>query len=239
MNLIPALLLLLALSASARSEDVSDPVIARVLARDIPLSQKDDLNGAIFGSLLEQFAKDNNIVPTPEEIDAHIKRLDQMQAQRKQDDVKSRAAVVEELKADDLSDADRKALEEKLAMYDLFIRTAKEMADYDIAHPEESRKSEEEIAGTFVRAWKINRALHQKYGGRVIFQQAGPEPLDAYRLFLQEQEKSGRFEIVDKSFESGFWNYFTNDAMHTFYPKEEAEQSMEVPWWLMEKPLGE
>ncbi len=236
MKSLYVLLVLFGLLAVAHGDD---HVIARVLDREILLSEKDELNGVIFGTLLEQFAKDNNIAPTPADLDAHIKRLNQLQAENHQKDLKARAAVVEELKANNLAEADRKSLEEKLSMYDLFVKTEKEMRDYDTRYPEESRKSEEAIATSFVQAWKVNQALHRKYGGRVIFQQAGPEPLDAYRDFLREQEKAGAFTIIDTSYEAGFWNYFTNDAMHTFYSKDEGDQSMETPWWLMEKPLGE
>ena len=89
------------------------------------------------------------------------------------------------------------------------------------------------MAAAFIRQWKINRALYQQYGGRIIFQQGGPEPLDAYRKFLEEQRAHGDFVIVNKELERAFWRYYLNDAMHTFYPagsKDEA-QAFETPPW--------
>lgn len=37
----------------------------------------------------------------------------------------------------------------------------------------------EDIARTMITRWKLNRALFEQFGGRVIYQQFGPEPLDA------------------------------------------------------------
>jgi hypothetical protein len=59
---------------------------------------------------------------------------------------------------------------------------------------DQMRLMKRQIAQQFVKSWKINKALYAQYGGRVIFQQAGVEPLDAYRDFLKEQEKKGAGE---------------------------------------------
>ena len=85
---------------------------------------------------------------------------------------------------------------------------------------------------------KIDRALYGQYGGRVIFQQGGPEPLDAYRRFLEERKETGAFAIVDKAFEAKFWDYYRNDAIHSFYPpgSEEEKMAFDTPWWLQDAP---
>ena len=71
------------------------------------------------------------------------------------------------------------------------------------------------------------------------FQQAGLEPLDAYREFLKEQERKGAFQILNKVYEAAFWKYFINDAMHGFYSKDEGAKVMKTPWWLLDKPIDE
>lgn len=103
--------------------------------------------------------------------------------------------------------------------------------------PDPRTKEEEaarlEGARPFVTAWKINQSLHAQYGGRVIFQQAGPEPLDAYRDFLREREKAGDFQILDPRCAADFWKYFTDESMHHFLPKESGDQAMRTPWWTL------
>jgi hypothetical protein len=89
----------------------------------------------------------------------------------------------------------------------------REMEERSKGMEEKLRPVKRKSARMFVKRWMVNKALFAKYGGRVIFQQAGAEPLDAYRDFLKEQEKYGAFQILDKQYQAPFWRYFTNDAM--------------------------
>ncbi len=99
------------------------------------------------------------------------------------------------------------------------------------------RAAEREVAQGMVTSFKINQAFYEQYGGRVIFQQFGPEPVDAYRDFLKEQEREGNFEILDKQYEDEFWDYFVNDSSHSFLSAEEGAEAMTTPWWLRETDL--
>jgi hypothetical protein len=90
-----------------------------------------------------------------------------------------------------------------------------------------------EIAGAFILQWKINRALYQQYGGRIIFQQGGPEPLDAYRKFLEERQAAGDFSIDDSALAAEFWRYYRDDSIHSFFEPgsaEEAKAFADPPW---------
>jgi len=90
-----------------------------------------------------------------------------------------------------------------------------------------------DMARSVIRQWKLNRELYSQYGGRVIFQQLGPEPVDAYRMFLEERLRAGAFKIHNPEFEAAFWRYFTDDSIHSFFePGSEAEASaFSVPPW--------
>ncbi len=90
-----------------------------------------------------------------------------------------------------------------------------------------------EMARSIIRQWKLNRALYHQYGGRIIFQQFGPEPLDAYRRFLEERQNAGDFTIEEHAFEAEFWRYFTDDSIHTFFEEGSEAEAMvfEVPPW--------
>lgn len=106
-------------------------------------------------------------------------------------------------------------------------------ADSDLT-PEEAAQVDamrREMARAMIRQWKINRQLHRTYGGRVIHQQLGPEPLDAYRRFLDERQRAGAFAIHEKAFESAFWRYFTDDSRHSFFAPGDEASAFEVPPW--------
>ena len=118
-----------------------------------------------------------------------------------------------------------------------YVRSVKAALEKDgIPQGEDSPEdaaARREIAAAFVLQWKVNKALYEKYGGRIIFQQAGPEPLDAYRRFLEEAQARGDFEIVDKGLEEGFWKYFRDDSIHSFFEPgsaEEAKVFATPPW---------
>ena len=102
--------------------------------------------------------------------------------------------------------------------------------------PEEARQVEElrnQMAHSAVRQWKINKALYETFGGRIIYQQLGPEPLDAYRLFLEKRQSEGAFTIRDKTLEKDFWRYFTDDTIHDFMEPggpDEARAFRIPPW---------
>ena len=97
----------------------------------------------------------------------------------------------------------------------------------------EEKASREEVATAFIHQWKVNRALYQQYGGRILFQQGGPEPLDAYRRFLEEGAARGDFRIANEELEAGFWRYYRDDSNHDFFEPgspEEAKALADPPW---------
>lgn len=89
------------------------------------------------------------------------------------------------------------------------------------------------MAQSIVRQWKINRSLYERYGGRVIYQQLGPEPLDAYRNFLEHKQREGAFTIDDKAMADRFWRYFTDESIHDFMERggPDEERAFSVPPW--------
>jgi heat shock protein HslJ len=97
----------------------------------------------------------------------------------------------------------------------------------------QAERMRRDMGRSMIRQWKLNRALYRRYGGRIIFQQLGPEPLDAYRRYFEERQAAGDFEIHDKALEEQFWRYFTDESMHSFYERgsqEEARIFTTPPW---------
>jgi len=108
-------------------------------------------------------------------------------------------------------------------------------ADKDLTEEEAEQVAamQRDMARSMIRQWKINKALHEEYGGRIIYQQLGPEPLDAYRQFLEKQQREGAFAIRNKSLEVHFWRYFTDESIHDFMEpggKDETRAFAVPPW---------
>lgn len=224
----------------ARKADVKKAVpekdiIAIVLDQPISVKESKQMKGIIFGLLLQKFAKDNKIEAAEAEIDSFVKKMEESKKEQKAENEKEKKKLTEELKDKNISAKKRKEKEKYLAQIEELAKMEVQLAEELEGQEEQVKFMERQMAKQFVQSWKVNKALYDKYGGRVIFQQAGPEPLDAYRDFLKEQEKNGAFKIIDKKYEPGFWRYFINDKMHTFYPKEEGEKFITTPWWMMKK----
>jgi hypothetical protein len=208
--------------AQPQGEDKADQkIIATVLEKKI--TSPNNLDGKIFGILLEQFIKENKLEPTPEELELCVRKVKEKMEKEKVENKEDLARLLQELKDKSLAQRERKQKERRLETIEWMLK----MNDRNDAMAQK-------IAQKLVREWKLNNALYKKYGGRVIFQQAGPEPIDAYRDFLKEQEKKGAFKILVKKYEPSFWNYFTNDSIHSFI--SDGKQALNTPWWLVETP---
>jgi heat shock protein HslJ len=139
--------------------------------------------------------------------------------------------------------AARNALEASEAAVDAYIADMDQHMRADLGDDYESGESlpldeqaamdemRRSMAASMIRSWEINRSLYRTYGGRVIYQQFGPEPLDAYVMFLREAQRDGRFQINDRALEAAFWAFFQDEQRHDFYPEAEAVDAFAQPPW--------
>lgn len=215
----------------------SDEPIATVLGKPIAKKDAKQLVGLVFRPLLDKFGEGNKLEPTQKELDTFIVRMNVKQRENLVEMEQQKKQLQEELKSTTLTKEERTQRESSLQMLESLKANFLEMEKKQKEGAPEYRAEELESARRIVKSWKIYNALYKKYGGRVVFQQMGPEPLDAFRDFLKEQEKKGAFKILDTTYADAFWKYFTNDKMHSFYPQEEGEKLMNTPWWMMETPV--
>lgn len=212
--------------------DPTAPVAGKVLGMVIHTSVPEELRSVIVEALTDQYAKDKGISVTQDEIEAYRDQMARVMAEDRQSQVKRREEVARALKSDNLLETERQSLAAELSQIDELLANLAEM-DMD-AGKEEDKTAREEAAAAFILQWKINRALYQQYGGRILFQQGGPEPLDAYRAFLEERHRAGDFEISNLELADAFWRYYRTDALHSFYPPGSIEevQAFKTPSWL-------
>lgn len=225
-----------AAQAQPTTPGAGDDVIAIVLGKKITAKDEDRLDGMILWALLDKFAQDHELEPSKNEIDAFIRKTEELERRHLRKLEQDRKRLTAALKTGDLSPRDRQEKEGQLKNVDSILKTMRETKTQAKGIGDQLRQMRRRTARQFVRQWKINKALYAKYGGRVAFQQAGPEPIDAYRDFLKEQQEAGAFRILDPKYEPPFWRYFTNDAMHTFYEGDDGARLINTPWWMMDKP---
>ncbi len=98
----------------------------------------------------------------------------------------------------------------------------------------DQRKAEDEeqykMAQLEVRRWKIDKCLYQKYGGRILYQQAGLEPVDAYRMLIIDINKGGQVEIISPEFRSILSPPIISEKQ-IFMNEKDAKTAFDQPWW--------
>lgn len=161
----------------------------------------------------DRFIKQHKIEATAKEIESYKKKW----VERFQQHVLEEENQLNELKAElavpDLPDDKRKELEERQAMFERSLPRLREVAKDGVP---------EAMARQIIVARKIERELHQTYGGRVIFQQAGPEALDARRLLYEEAEKKGELKF-DAGVRHLFYYYYSK-MNHTVIDEDILEK---------------
>ncbi|MEX2317505.1 MAG: hypothetical protein WD669_10170 [Pirellulales bacterium] len=167
--------------------------------------------------VVERFVKQQKIDATADEL-AKVTAALRKANERSLGESESRLAkVVAALSAPDLPAAERFKLEEERAQIERSLPLLRETAKAAVP---------EAMARHLIVAWKTERELHRKYGGRVIFQQFGAEALDGRRRLHEEAEKNGDLPFADAGVRHMFY-YYAN-MKHTAVPPE----ALERPWFM-------
>jgi hypothetical protein len=207
------------------------PLVARVYADTLRMRNPADARQAIVATLRERFATENGIVAEPAEIDAHAESLrrtleaDRLRWIARQEEIDRR------LGERTLPEAERKTLAAERQVLRTLLRS--EPGVPPTATPPEGREFIRWQAAGYVKQWKVDRALHRQYGGRIAGPPGAPEPVDAHRRFLEDRHARGDFQILAPELEREFWKYYRTDSMHVFLPpgsREEAQAFATPPW---------
>lgn len=203
--------------------------------------RRQKLQEAIWTPLSVKYIPAKELEPTAEELKEFTVRLRQANTHREQEQ--------QDRQKTRQTEADR--LERLLPSQDERVRegTAKRIRQMreEIAAIEESleidgRKkapleSEQLLAKWWVGHWKQQQWFYKRYGGRVIYQQVGPEAIDAMRDFLKESEAKKDFAIYDQDLKASFWEPFIGARQGVFVPN--PDKAFEHPWSIMDRSVND
>lgn len=214
-----------------RAQAAAAPAPAMLLGQPAQSADGDSLRDEVLQALLDRYVQARGIQASPAEIDAYLANMRRTLQRDRDRALAQRKALTRRLAGTGLSDGERQALSRELEdatgtvkALDEALRSADDPADA------EARRY---VAAAFIVHWKTQRALYRQYGGRIVYQQGGPEPLDALRRFLEQRQASGDFAIADAALAAAFWRYFRDDSLHSFYPRgsrQEAQAFAAPPW---------
>jgi hypothetical protein len=200
----------------------ADIELTTAIDRDVKFDARDgekwDLMGRILTSfgkpVVDRFIEAKRIDATAEEIKACQDRMRQSNQQSVEQMEERLEKVNAELASSTLRDENAAKLEKERTFLENILPTLRHVA---------KQTPSEEIARQLVVASKIEQALYRTYGGRVIFQQAGPEALDARRRLFEEAEESGDLKFEDAGVHHMFYYYYVN-MKHVVISDDAIEQ---------------
>lgn len=201
----------------------------------------------------QHLLKKESYTPTNEEVERYRNFLEKAKAWQVAHHQESVALIEKLLSEYEYSERHRKHLESILESYRKILRQSgkreeearqrdenlrKRFGEDTVKELHESlEKGRDKMARYTVARWKKNKALYEKYGGRVIFQQAGIEPIDAYRAQLRDIRKLGRLQILKPEFQDIFApleRYL--DMGHNYLPDTKEKKYFSKPYWETANP---
>ncbi|MEK7262725.1 MAG: hypothetical protein AAB346_00080 [Pseudomonadota bacterium] len=193
--------------------------------------RKERLRGLVWSAVFDDYARQRRLAPTTDEIGSNVRSNARLRAQLHTEREQQRVALVEELKSPSLSAARRQQAQQHLDTLER-IRVFDAQWEQELRDPERRKmqqEAERQVAAHWVRGWKINQALYREFGGRIIFQQAGWEPIDAYRKLLDRYAAKKAFVVHDPALRDAVYGYFQHKFVYADETK--AKFYFDKPWW--------
>lgn len=194
-------------------------------------TREETLRNLVWSAVFADYAQKRKIEPMPAEIDSQIRAQKKFMAQDKVRREKQREELIDELKSPGLTEARRKHAQQ-------YLDTLNSLRDHD-RRIEQERKdperakmwqdSEQRVSRVWVKQWKVNQALYREFGGRIIFQQAGWEPIDAYRTLLDQYKANKGFVVHDPLLQEAVYSYF--QFKFVYADEKKAKFYFEKPYW--------
>lgn len=243
-RLLLSLILGLAGLAPARAADPAhDQAIASIFGQHVydkdliapdgaaQVAKTEMLRHRVWKAVFDDYARRRAIAATDAEIRSHIESHRRMKLRLDAERARRRAALIAEIESPNTNEARRRAAQQEL-------NTLSQTAEFDAAREQEARDpaqraiqqaSERRVAEHWVRQWKLNQALYREFGGRLVFQQGGAEPIDAYRKLLERYEANKALVFRDPAWRAAVYSYF--DHQFVFVDDAAARFYFEKPWW--------
>ena len=208
--------------AAAQAEEVARIDDVPVLARQIGLAEPPTLPAAASAlrqramkSALQWFVAQEGIAASDADLAAYAKWNEEFQRRDKARRAQRLEQIEAALKQPDLASAQREQL---LRERDTYHQLARHDAEREAASRDPG--SRQRVWGPWITSFKANKALYEKYGGRVGLTKFGPEPIGALETLLREREKAGALRIFDAALGREFWAWYAVQPRRPAKPEE-------------------
>jgi hypothetical protein len=193
----------------------------------------DKLRQIIWTPLSEKYIPKKDVEPTEEELQefvAHHRQLKARMQQERQEHLKQLQAEADKLEKQlpTQDSEDQGETTQRIQRMRKEISAIEKSFEINRKIEGKGKDFEQFFAKWCVGRWKGQRWFYKRYGGRVIFQQAGLEAIDAMRDFLKEAEAKKDFVIYDQELHTKFWAPFTREPPGSV--ASDPDKLFEHPW---------
>ena len=166
-------------------------------------------------SALERFVAQHRLQASEEDLAAYAKWNDEFQRLEKERRARRLREVEAGLNQPGIAAAQREQFQRERD-------TLRKLAQLDGARAAASRDTaaRKRVWGQWIVGFKANRALYEKYGGRLGLTKFGPEPIGALEALLREGEKAGHMRIFDAALAKEFWGWYAAQPRRVARPEE-------------------
>jgi len=200
---------------AAHAQAPGERVVARVFGTAITAAELKWMEGKpaadavaplkqlVLQAATERFMSANNLLANDEDyaafgkFDAEFRRVEI--ARR----TEQKGRLEQELARPDLEPRKREQLEQQRA-----VLASLERYDAERAAMTMDDVAKRRVWGPWITSYKVNKALYDKYGGRVGITKWGPDPVGAVEALLREHEQRKDFEILDAELAKAFWDWY-------------------------------
>ncbi len=200
-------------------------------------TRSETFRALVWSRVFEDYAQNRKIEPADTEIESNMNQTRKFMKEDSARREKELGALIKELASPSLPEQRRKQAQQYLDTLNSLrdFDTRRELELKDPTQVKLQQDAEKRVASVWVKQWKINQTLFHEFGGRIIFQQAGWEPIDAYRKLLEHYEQTGALVIRDRSLRDAVYGYFNHQFVYA--DEKKAEFYFEKPYW--ERTVGE
>ncbi len=222
------------LGRTVYAQELAQPVTPGGPALDAAAFERargEKLRGLVWTAVFEDYSRQRRVEPKAAEIESHLRNHRRFKQEDKIRRVKERDQLANELRSPNLTEARRKQAQQHLETLDRIEEQEARIAE-ERRHPEREKmwqESERQVTEYWVKRWKIDQALHLEFGGRIVFQQAGWEPIDAYRELLEQYEAKKAFVVHDRALRDAVYGYFKLNFVYA--DESKAKFYFEKPYW--------
>jgi hypothetical protein len=194
-------------------------------------AEQEKLRTIVWSAVFGEYTTKRKIEPTAEEVQSLVTHQRQFMEEDRVRREKERQALIAELASPKITDARRQQAQQYLDTLNSLrghdARMDRERSDPAMAKI--MQESQQRVSEVWVKQWKVNQALFREFGGRIIFQQAGWEPIDAYRQLLEQEEARKNFAVHDPALREAVYSYFNHKFVYA--DEKKARFYFEKPYW--------